>query len=324
MVLYVNTQDIDTYPGTVKKVAIDQVSVVPIGYDGDEQYVLTIGTSAYSDNVAKTAIQTVYMADMVTGWCKSSGYAGTGGSFPLASGTSTFKIKIDATVSGSDGSGYYDVVLSHNDGEFIQGSVVAADMQDKIRNLTVVTGDAGYALSYQNASVEYINGKFWIISGSLAKYYTGANRSSVLVASGTTNDCTTLLGFDNSMTSMDRAALTVNQTLLAADYTADTASMTVAQGTNIQAGTCCVIKDSTGNSDTFQVVDRVDNVLTIPTNGANGHTGISNNYEVAYGAYIQILQEQDPDMTPESWFGSIDSIVRFGIKNVVNQIDYSS
>jgi len=29
-------------------------------------------------------------------------------------------------------------------------------------------------------------------------------------------------------------------------------------------------------------------------------------------------------MTPESWFGSIDSIVRFGIKNVVNQIDYSS
>jgi len=48
------------------------------------------------------------------------------------------KVKIDATVSGSDGSGYYEIVLDYNiDSTPVDGDSVAADMEAKLRALTM-------------------------------------------------------------------------------------------------------------------------------------------------------------------------------------------
>jgi len=325
MVVYIDTQDIDQYPGTVKRVAIDQEQIVPIGYEGDEQFVITVGTTAYSDNTARTAIQDQYITKFIAGWAKSSGFAGSGGGFALDSTHNRIRIKLDATVSGSDGSGYYEIILDHSNGAAIPGATVASDMETKIRAIPSTSGtwnvaDTGYSLAYSNASVEYLNGKFWIISGSFSKYYTGSYRSSVAVTSGSTNDCSALLGFDIPMTSQERGGLSVQQATLASNYTGGSATLVLNAGTTISGGDVCMITDSTGNKEYFAVVSGTGNTLTIPTD----ITGIVNSYTTGNNAYVQKLQQQDPDMTPESWFSDIDQLIRFGIKNIVNQIDYSS
>jgi len=50
---------------------------------------------------------------------------------------------------------------------------------------------------------------------------------------------------------------------------------------------------------------------------------ISNSY-TAEAAKVQLLRINDPEFEPTSAFGTLDSIGRYGIKNMVNQIDYSS
>jgi hypothetical protein len=41
MAINVDTQDLVNYPGTVKRVTVDQEQVVPSGYEGDEQFMLS-------------------------------------------------------------------------------------------------------------------------------------------------------------------------------------------------------------------------------------------------------------------------------------------
>ena len=54
----------------------------------------------------------------------------------------------------------------------------------------------GYKLAFMNSSVEFIAGRFWIVSGSVGEYYTGTNKSSVRVRESSVNDCSALLGFN--------------------------------------------------------------------------------------------------------------------------------
>ena len=54
-----------------------------------------------------------------------------------------------------------------------------------------------------------------------------------------------------------------------------------------------------------------------------GGDGIPTSYSGSVSK-VQILREADPDDRPVSYFNSVDSIVRYGIKSIVNQIDYSS
>jgi hypothetical protein len=169
MALNIDTQDIDAYPGTVKRVTVDQSQIVPIGFEGDEQFVVTIGTSAYSDNTLRTAIQDLYVTDFIAGWCKSSGFAGSSGKYSLDATHNTIRVKMDATVSGVGQTGYYPITLDWDDSAR-SGELVAQDMEDKIRAVTCSGADAGYQLAYTNASVEYKNGKFWIVSGSIGRY----------------------------------------------------------------------------------------------------------------------------------------------------------
>jgi len=326
MAISINVQDLENYPGTVKRVSIDLESVVPLNMEGDEQFVLSASTSAYSDNTTRTAIQDLYVTELRSGWCKSSGFAGSSGKFYVDDTHKNIRIRIDATVSGIDGSGYYDVSLTPND-DFtpITGEVVAAELEENIRALAenLNTADTGFYSAYRNASVEYKNGKFWIISGSISPYYSGNNRTSVVVASGTVNDCSEVLGFDLPTTSYSLSNVAVKETLLTSNYTVGDSTLSVNTGTGASAGKVFMITDG-DNIDYFTALSgTTDSSIVVATSASNSYDGITNNY-IANKAKLQLMREQDPESVPTNWYTSIDQLVRFGIKTISNQIDYSS
>ena len=325
MALNVNTQDLENYPGNTQRVTVDLDSLVPVGFEGDEQFIMVASTTAYSDSVNRTAIQDLQIMDFKAGWCKSSGFAGTGGKFILDSTHYRMKVKIDATVSGSDGSGWYNIDLAYNtDGTPISGEAVAEDMEKKIRDISdnLNVADTGFRLSYLNASVYFQQGKFWIVSGSIGKYYTGEYRSSVMVAPGDTNDATVRLGFDVPVDTQTLSNITVNETILSLNYTTNTATMAIVGGSGVTAGDCLMITDGI-NTDYFTALaGTTDLSIVVPTSTTNGYTGVAHSYTVS-GTKLQILREQDPDNEPTMWYRNIDQLARLGIKTMVNQIDYS-
>jgi len=205
MALNVDTQDLENYPGNNKRVTVDIDSLVPVGYEGDEQIVMTVSTTAYSDIANRTAIQDLYITEAKSGWIKSSGFKGS--VFQLDDTHKTFRIALDTTVSGWLGSGWYTVILDEDDGSNLPGTEVAEDMETKIRALPTGaqwnTGDDGLIMAYKNCSVEFNSGKFKIISGSIGDTYIGVDKSAVTVTSGLADDCLSWLGFDLTISSED-------------------------------------------------------------------------------------------------------------------------
>jgi hypothetical protein len=314
----VDTQDLVNYPGNVKRVTIDQESVIPQGYEGDEQFMLSFSTTAYSDIDNRTAIQDMYITYFRAGWCKSSGF--TGNKMELDSTHNSIEVKIDSTTSGIS-SGYYRITLDHDNGVPIDSEVVAADMETKIRALadTLATVDAGYRLAYMNASVEFTGGRFWIISGSVSQYYSGANKSAVRVRASSVNDCSEILGFNLSTASETIDSVGIKEAVVLTDYVAASGVGEITIDANIGAvvNDCMVITDRV-NTDYFQI-DTITNGTAITFD----YTKVTNDYE-ASKAKVQLLREQDPDADPTLWFNDIDKITRHGVKTIINQIDYSS
>lgn len=321
MAINIDTQDLVNYPGNVKRVTVDQLSVVPQGYEGDEQYTLKISTSAYSDIENRTAIQDMYMTDFKIGWCKSSGFAGSDGQFSLTSGANRLKIKLDSTVSGIDGNGYYEIMLGYNDDSSpTNGESIADDMETKIRALadTLNIGDIGYKAAFTNCSVEYLNGKFWVLSGTAGKFYTGNNKSYVDIISGSTNDALSVLGFDLKTSSAVLDSVAINEALVLTNYTTGTSGITINRNIGASNGDCLLITDRT-NTDYFQLIgDPVGGTIL-----SFSSTAITNNY-TADITKVQVLREQDPGAGPTMWLDTIDKITRHGIKSIVNEIDFSA
>lgn len=326
MAISMSIQDLENYPGVTKKVSIDLSSIIPVGNEGDEVFVLSAYTSAYSDTVNKTAISDLYVTDINTGWCKSSGLVGDSGKFSIDDTHYSLKIKIDTTVSGTDGSGYYTINLTPNeDNTPISGEDIAVELEKKIRVIADNIGveDYGFYKSYKNASVEYTSGKFWIVSGSMAKNYTGNYRSAVEIMPADTNDCSSRLGFNLQMTSAYMATIAVKEVLLSYDYTAGTDTLLINTGTGASANSAFMITDG-NNTDYFTSLSgTLDSSIKVASIGSNGFSGISNSY-IAGEAKVQLLKEQDVDNKPYQWFNSIDKLVRYGVKVISNQIDYSS
>jgi len=315
MAISIDTQDLLNYPGNVKRVTADQESLVPAGNEGDEAFMLSFSTTAYSDNVSRTRIQSYYITNFKAGWCKSSGFTGT--KFALDSTHNSIEIKIDSTVSGIS-SGYYRVTLDHDNGVPMDGAVVAADLETKLRAVTLDTGDAGYSLAYMNSSVEFSGGRFWIVSGSLSGYYSGANKSAVRVRASSVNDCSEILGFNLSTSSEVIAASLVKEALVTTAVSGTVSTqLTINQNVGAVDNDRMLITDGT-NTDYFQITSVVGNT-TINFEAA----AVTNSY-TASGAKIQLLREQDPDADPALWFNDVDKITRHGIKTIINQIDYSS
>ena len=320
MAINVSTQDLENYPGNAKTVTIDMNSLVPTGYEGDEQIVLRVYTNAYSDNTNRTAIQDLYITEAKSGWIKSSGFKGS--AFQLSGSNNVFKVKLDTTVSGWNGTGWYTITLAHDEGANLPGLEVAEDMENKIRALPTSDqwsmGDNGYIMAYSNCSVEFANGKFKIISGSIGDSYTGTDKTSVAVLSGTTNDCLTDLGFDLPITSEDLASVQIKEAEVIIEYSGGSIIYT-SGGTGAAAGDAMAITSGDGVPEYFIVGGLNPSGSDITVSG----TVPSNTY-AAYGSKVQLLRMNDPEFEPSSHYGNVDSIARYGIKNMVNQIDYSS
>jgi len=326
MAINIDSQDLENFPGITKRVTVELDSIVPINNEGDETFVLNTTTRGYSNNDDRTAIPDLYLTNMKGGWIKSSGFAGSSGKFSLDPTHKNLDIKMDATVSGSAGGGYYTITLTPNDDLTpVPGEVVAAEIEVKIRALvaSLETVDVGFAAAYRNASVEYKNSKFHIISGSIGNYYTGSLRSSVAVRASSSNSCLKELGFDLPISSHVLANTAVKETLLNTSYTADTDTLNVNTGTGAVAGNAFLITDGL-NEDYFTALSgTTDSSIKVATNSVNAFTGITNSY-IGGEARIQLVKEQDPESIPNSWYTSIDQLVRYGIKSMINQIDYSS
>lgn len=325
MAVNVTVYDLDNYPDNSKTVTTDQKALVPVGYEGDDQWVMSFTTTAYSDNTARTAIQDMYVREMKAGWLKSSGFTGTGGKFTLVSGTSNqLMVKMDASAGEVGGDGYYAIELTA--GVNLSGDAIAADMETQIRALpdgnAWVAADAGYALSYRNVMVDFVDGRFKIVSGNVGKYYTGTQRSSVAVAKYPADACYEGLGFDLVINSRTIAGTSAKEALLASSYIADSASMIIGTGTSVVAGDCMLITDGV-TIDYFQVITVSGTTLTVPTLGANSFTGVANSYD-ADVSKVQVLREQDPEQVPAAYHDTVDSITRWGIMSMTNQIDFSS
>ena len=319
MAINVNTQDLVNYPGNEKRVTIDQEQVIPIGSEGDEQFMLSFSTTAYSNNTSRTRIQDTYITNFKAGWSKSSGF--TGNKFALDSTHNSLEIKIDSTTSGVGG-GYYRIVLEHSNGIPIDAEVVAADIEDKIRALanSLSPVDIGFKLSYLNSIVEYKGGRFWIVSGALSQYYSGTNKSSVKVRASSVNDCSELLGFNLATDTETVDSLSVKEALVLSDYVATASGVgSIIISTNVGAvvNDCMVITDGT-NSEYFQITN-----ITGGTIIEFDRSVVTNDYDSGK-AKVQLLREQDPDADPTLWFNDIDKITRHGLKTMINQIDYSS
>lgn len=322
MALNIDTQDLINYPGTTKRVTIDVTSIVPTGYEGDEKIVMTAATTAYSDNVLRTAIQDLYITEMKAGWCKSSGFTGTNGKYSITDSQKNIMVMMDNTVSGTDGLGYYQVTLDTSD-TLINGDVIAADLETKIRALTMETADTGFALAYRNASVEYQDGKFYIITGSVSEYYTGTNRSSVKVKAASSADCSVELGFNVSMDSQTMAGIAPKDTYLSSDYISGAGTVSVVGGSNVSQGDACMIKDADNTVYFTALSGTIDTSIAVATYSTNGYHGIPYGFTVS-GTKVQVLRESDPDGGPTMWYTNVDSIGRWAIKTLVNQVDYSS
>lgn len=321
MAININVQDLINFPGNVKSMSVDQVSIVPQGEEGDEKYVLKFGTSAYSNIESRTAIQDYYVTSFKSGWVKSSGLTGSSGNFDLSVDANRILIKLDSTISGTNGSGYYEVILDYNDdGTSVSADTIVSDLEAKIRAIgnNLETADIGYKYAYKNASVEYKNNKFWIVSGTVSNFYSGANKSSVDVISGTTDDALSVLGFDLKTSSALLDAVSINEALLMSDYVTGTSGIVISQGIGAVNGSCVFITDRT-NSDYFQVTEEP----SVGGTTLNFDSGVIIHDYTASEAKVQLLKEQDPEGEPASWFNDIDKITRHGIKCTVNKIDFS-
>lgn len=315
MAITFNTQDLQNYPGITKTVSLDLTNIVPAGYEGDEQIVMVASTSAYADIINRVSIPNFYVTEAKSGWLKSSGLKGS--SFPLTASGNSFRIKLDTTISGSTGDGWYVINLDHASGVNRSGDLIAADMENKIRELTLVTGDVGFTMAYKNCSVEFENNRFKIISGSVSEYYNGIDRSSVAVASGITNDCTVMLGFDIPVSSEQIASVDVREALITQDFTASGTALWIQTGTGLAAGDPVAITDGT-NTEYFIAGTVLGDAQITVTAGA-----ITRNY-TAYRAKIQRLRMQDPENQPVSPYNSVDDVARHALKHMTSQIDYSA
>ena len=316
MATNVTVKDLENYPTVSKTVSVDQSTVVPVGAEGDEKWVISFTTSAYSNNTDRTAIQDIYIRQFKAGWFKSSGLSG--GPFVIGGSNKCLGVSID-------GSDVYYIELNEN---IYSGDNLAATIEEKIRILPTTSG-IGWnanddASSFQNAVVDYANGKLSITSGNLGSYYIGENKSSVIISTSGSDTLYSYVGFNLGYNSESIAGTSIYEGLLTVSCVSGTEYISTGlSSSDVTVGDCVVITDNT-NTDYFSVMGVNSEVLTVPTvSGGDGIDGIKHDY-TADAAKVQVLRIQDPDGEPKMYHNTVDSIIRWGIATLANSIDFSS
>lgn len=311
MAVNVSVYDLVNYPDNSKTVTVDIRQVTPIGYEGDEQWVVSCTTTAYSDNTNRTAIADIYIQNQRSGWAKSMI---VNGPFTIVSGSNQeFKIKMDADPT------WRTVNIT---ADTYSGDSLAEHLEEEIRALNDSVS-ATYQLAYMNASVEYEDGRFKIVSGSVSNRYTGTNRSSVVVDS--TANSAHYLGLDFPMTSIMLAGFEAKEGRVDTSYTAGATTLNVKEYTWSDAatvsGSVFAITSDNSSWEYFLCTGGTVSALTIA--GLHGSGGLVNSYN-DNDKIVMFNGPQDPEATPSPWYDDLDGIVRWGVKTLSNQIDYSS
>lgn len=301
MALTENIRDIENFPATTKTVTLDLQKIIPIDEEGDEKYVLYSAPGTGSLAVNGSAINRLYIRDFKAGYARSSGKKSS--PFNVTSGSKSFQISID-------GSSYETISL--NEGTGLTGEAIADDMQNKINALYSTTQSGN--LAFLNATVEFKNNAFLIVAGSISNTYVGTGKTSVALASGTSNDISVDLGLDKSYTSEALSSKQATETLLTSSYTASGYSLAVESIVNVASGEAITIFD--GINREYSLVSGV------AANTINLYVPFNNSYDT--GAVVQKIFERDPRAELASPYTTIDDVTRFALRSIANQIDFSS
>ena len=306
----ITVYDLEHYPDNSKTVTVDQQSIVPTGYAGDEQWVLSFTTNAYSDNTNNTAIQDIYVQEMRDGWYKSSGLVNIGATVAVLSGSKTLGVNID-----NSSKWYYVGLTEENYGP----DALADHIEDQIRAIPT-TGNWSTSddpLSYKNVQVEYYNGKFKIISGTVSEFYSGTTRTSVAVTHSGSDTFYYDLGFDLGTGSYNVATTTIKESLVTSSCGPVSTAIVVNTMTGLAAGDPIAITDNVNTDYVIaQAGTTTSNIVII--------SGSLNSSYTTNKAKVQKLRIQDPDQQPVMYHDNADSIMRWGVLSLINQIDFSS
>lgn len=310
MATNITVRDLDNYPDTSKTISVDQSTLVPTGAQGDEKWVLSFTTTAYSDSTALTGIQNIYVQEFSTGWNKSSGLVDLSGGVTIIPGSKSFKISID-------GSSYYDVMLS----EAIYGPDSLADhIQTVIRAIPTTSGigwnSSDDQLAFKNAIVEYNEGKLKIVSGNVSEFYTGGSKSAVHVMASGVDTLYKGLGFNLGMDSETIASTSIKESLVVTSCGPSSTAIIIETMSDLSVGDPMAIIDDS-NTEYFIAASGTTstNIVIISGTLTNSYTGME--------AKVQRLRVQDPDQEPVHYHSTVDSVMRWGIMSILNQIDFS-
>lgn len=307
MAINATVYDLEGYSENSKTVTLDLLKVVPIGAAGDEKFILTCRTTAYSDlDPTKVPIDDIFIQEFLCGWAKSSGFKGA--MFTINSGNKELKVKIDNVSTAQL------IVLEEG---VLTGDVIATDIQTKLRALSKIeSGVVENNLGYMNCKCSFTNSRFVIKSGTISKTLSGGSASSVVIASASAN---TVLGFDLPVQSIDLAETDIRESRAAA-YTAGTSVLTISPAMVYTPGDSMCITCS-GTTNYFTAISGTATEIQVATLADHGFDGISNSY--TGGGVVQRLQYNDPEYTPTSCLLSVDDALTWGIMSLANQIDFS-
>lgn len=313
MAINATVYDLENYPENSKTVTLDMLKIVPVGAQGDEKFVLTCRTSAYSDFTAKTTIDDIFVQEFLCGWAKSSGFKGA--VFTIETGVNdTLKVKIDGVTAFQ--------IITLAAGTNLTGDAVAIDIQAKLRELAEVhtpTGPIDGNLGYMNCRCAFISSRFIIKSGTISKLLSGSGTDISSVKIDTTGTASGLLGFDLPVDSNTLAGTDIREVASSA-YTAGDPVLTVADGLDITARDSLFITDGT-QEDYFTAISGTSILINVAVSGTHGFDGIAHTYSA--GAKVQKLRYSDPEYTPGSCLSSVDDALTWGILSLANQIDFS-
>ena len=304
MAINETVRNLDVNPNVTKTVTLDLQKIIPTDTEGDEIYVTSAATTATSQFAGAT-VNTSFLREFKAGYSKSSGQAN--GPFTIDASNNELRVQIDGSLPTA-------ITLSQGTG--LTAEDIANDLQTQISAQAGVGGSREGNLGYLNATVEFRNGRFRIISGTVSNTYTGVGKSSVTVLSGA-NDATPTLGFYLPVESEALSAKSPTETVLVTTYSGGDPNLNVESVDGFAVGEAFTISDGTNRE--YFVASGIDSGSTLL--GVSG-SGLANTY--SGGAIVQRIYERDPDSQLASPYEDIDALIRFQLRSIANQLDYTS
>ena len=297
MAINETVKDLVVDPAKSRTVTLDLKKLILTDTEGDEVYLLN-SSGANLPRKGGGVVAPIYLRDLKAGYARSSGFKNP--PFNITSSNNSLKVSID-------GSAYQELELDEGTG--LSGEDVADILQTKLNSVSGTNVD----LAFLNSTVEFNNNRFLIVAGSISNTYTGLGKSSVKVQPGDTNDVSADLGFDYYHNTEDLSSMVAAETQVSVEYTGSGTTLDVVSTLGMSGGQAFMITD--GVNKEYFIADSVGvNEITLQSE-------LDNAYDV--GSAVQRIFERDPDGELASPYKDVDSLVRFTLRAIANQIDFT-